>query len=149
MQTFTCPAAGRLPALSWMELVSTLPKHSARGKPSTPSAGSRSNTLEMFLPSSHQIAPQLISTRVMKEPGISDFCPCTFPPPFIIDKKRSFWMVNQGSEKLIFRPILTSQSLISHVLAQNRMYVSNSQNFHTSKLNFIEFCVSVSSCSPI
>lgn len=91
----------------------------------------------MFLPSSHQIAPQRVSTRVIEEPGISNFCPLYFPPIINTDKKRSF-RISRGA--LVCDPILTSESLISHVLAQNLMDVSNSQKVHTSKLNS-EFCV--------
>lgn len=52
------------------------------------------------------------------------------PRPTIIDKQCTFEMVNRGVGNLSCHPILTSKSLISHVLG------ANSQNLHTSKISF-------------
>lgn len=123
--------------VSWMELVSTLPEHRVWGKPSSPSANVKPNTLGMFLPSSHQISPQRMATRLCgtQESAIFFFWSLYFPPTSI-DRQCTFEMVSQGSENLICHPILTSRSLISYVLGQILQICTQAN----SVLSFVFLC---------
>lgn len=140
LQTFTYSAAGWLPAASWVELVSALPKHRVWGKPGSLPA-SRKRLIRPCLPPTKSILSGLLPAYAGTRNQRFSFL---YFPQSSYGHGRGFEMV--GAENLIFHPMLSSKLLISHVFAQISLICHILKNIHTSKLS-LGFGVSVPSCS--